>query len=136
MIGRLLPILIFVLLGILLAVGLRIADHKTEIPSPLIGKPLPPFELPVLGQPERVLTNDDLAKLVDTNDEWIVRRTGIHELLVNNETMKSLIYRQANAAELKEQALKDGMRTLMQDGIRKLLLGQTDLTQIRRVAAA
>lgn len=60
MIGRLAPVIIFVLLGILLAFGLRIADHKTEIPSPLIGKPLPPFELPVLGQSDRVLTNEDL----------------------------------------------------------------------------
>ena len=29
--------------------------------------------------PERVLTNADLAKMVDTSDEWIVQRTGIHE---------------------------------------------------------
>ena len=29
--------------------------------------------------PERVVTNDDLAGLVDTSDEWIVTRTGIHE---------------------------------------------------------
>jgi 3-oxoacyl-[acyl-carrier-protein] synthase III len=29
--------------------------------------------------PERVLTNDELAKLVDTSDEWIVERTGIRE---------------------------------------------------------
>lgn len=29
--------------------------------------------------PERRLTNDDLEKLVDTNDEWIVQRTGIRE---------------------------------------------------------
>ena len=29
--------------------------------------------------PERRLTNDDLAKLVDTSDEWIVQRTGIRE---------------------------------------------------------
>jgi 3-oxoacyl-[acyl-carrier-protein] synthase-3 len=29
--------------------------------------------------PERRLTNDDLAKLVDTNDEWITQRTGIKE---------------------------------------------------------
>jgi 3-oxoacyl-[acyl-carrier-protein] synthase-3 len=29
--------------------------------------------------PERVVTNDDLAKLVDTSDEWIVTRTGIRE---------------------------------------------------------
>jgi cytochrome c biogenesis protein CcmG/thiol:disulfide interchange protein DsbE len=61
MIGRFLPVIIFVALGLLLAAGLRIADHKSEIPSPLIGKPLPPFELPVLGQPERVLTNEDLV---------------------------------------------------------------------------
>ena len=29
--------------------------------------------------PDRVLTNDDLAKMVDTSDEWIVERTGIRE---------------------------------------------------------
>ncbi len=29
--------------------------------------------------PERVLTNDDLAELVDTTDEWIMERTGIRE---------------------------------------------------------
>ena len=29
--------------------------------------------------PERVVTNDDLAQYVDTSDEWIVERTGIHE---------------------------------------------------------
>ena len=28
--------------------------------------------------PERVLTNDHLAKMVDTSDQWIVERTGIH----------------------------------------------------------
>ena len=27
--------------------------------------------------PERVLTNADLAEMVDTNDEWITTRTGI-----------------------------------------------------------
>ena len=29
--------------------------------------------------PERIVTNDDLSKLVDTSDEWIVERTGIRE---------------------------------------------------------
>lgn len=28
--------------------------------------------------PEKILTNDDIAKLVDTNHQWIVERTGIH----------------------------------------------------------
>ena len=29
--------------------------------------------------PEKVMTNDDLAKIVDTSDEWIQQRTGIRE---------------------------------------------------------
>lgn len=29
--------------------------------------------------PDRVLTNDELARMVDTSDDWIVQRTGIHE---------------------------------------------------------
>ena len=29
--------------------------------------------------PERVLTNDDLSTMMDTNDEWIRERTGIRE---------------------------------------------------------
>jgi 3-oxoacyl-[acyl-carrier-protein] synthase III len=35
--------------------------------------------------PERVLTNDELAELVDTTDEWIVERTGIHERRIASE---------------------------------------------------
>ena len=29
--------------------------------------------------PSRVVTNEDISKIVDTNDEWIVERTGIHQ---------------------------------------------------------
>ena len=29
--------------------------------------------------PDNVVTNDDLAKVMDTNDEWITERTGIKE---------------------------------------------------------
>ncbi|WP_059106135.1 ketoacyl-ACP synthase III [Shouchella shacheensis] len=35
--------------------------------------------------PSNVLTNDELETLVDTNDEWIVQRTGMHERRVANE---------------------------------------------------
>ncbi len=31
------------------------------------------------GLPEKVLTNADLSKMVDTSDEWITERTGIKE---------------------------------------------------------
>ena len=32
-----------------------------------------------MAVPDRVLTNAELESMVDTNDEWIVTRTGIHE---------------------------------------------------------
>src|SRR4030067_3441489 len=42
--------------------------------------------------PEKVLTNDDLAKIVDTNDAWIVERTGIRQRYIAgpHETTASL----------------------------------------------
>jgi type II secretory ATPase GspE/PulE/Tfp pilus assembly ATPase PilB-like protein len=60
-------------------------------------------------------------------------RTGIHELIVGTDNIKSLIQGRAKMEELRDQAIKDGMTTLMQDGIRKIFLGQTDIAQVRRV---
>lgn len=42
--------------------------------------------------PERVMTNDDLSRIVDTSDEWIVSRTGIRErrIAADHETTTSL----------------------------------------------
>lgn len=62
-------------------------------------------------------------------------RTGIHELLVSSPRMKDLIYHKATADEIQKLSVSEGMRTLMQDGIAKMFKGQTDLTQIRKVAA-
>jgi len=44
--------------------------------------------------PERVLTNADLAKMVDTSDEWIVSRSGIRErhIAAEGETTGDLAY--------------------------------------------
>jgi cytochrome c biogenesis protein CcmG/thiol:disulfide interchange protein DsbE len=61
MITRLVPILVLLLLGVLLAVGLRISDHKSDLPSPLIGKAIPEFSLPLLGQNETLITQADLV---------------------------------------------------------------------------
>ena len=45
-----------------------------------------------MSVPESVLTNDDLSKMVDTNDEWIRNRTGIRERRIagDDETTASL----------------------------------------------
>ena len=38
-----------------------------------------------MAVPERILSNDDLSAFVDTNDEWIVSRTGIKERRIASE---------------------------------------------------
>ena len=51
--------------------------------------------------PDRILTNDDLARIVDTSDEWIRTRTGIRERRIVNdetETTSSLAVKAARAA--------------------------------------
>lgn len=60
-------------------------------------------------------------------------RTGIHELLVGSDEIKKLIQNRARMEEIRQQAIKEGMTTLMQDGIRKVCLGETDLVQVRKV---
>jgi len=61
-------------------------------------------------------------------------RTGLFELLRGTDKMKSFIQNRATIDELRRQASeKDGMTTLMQDGIRKVCLGLTDIQQVRRV---
>ena len=43
-----------------------------------------------MAVPEKVLTNDDLARVVDTTDEWIVRHTGIRQRHVAGEETTSI----------------------------------------------
>ena len=62
-------------------------------------------------------------------------RTGIHELLVTSRGIKELIYHKGTADQIQTLSMQEGMRTLMQDGIAKMFKGQTDLVQVRKVAA-
>jgi len=60
-------------------------------------------------------------------------RMGIHELLVANDEMKRMIQKRDTVAHLRKQACADGMRTLLQDGIEKVIAGITDFKQVRAV---
>ena len=60
-------------------------------------------------------------------------RTGIHELLVATPEVKKLIVKTASVSDLRELAIKEGMTTLMQDGIWRVLRGQSDIAQLRKV---
>ena len=60
-------------------------------------------------------------------------RAGIHELLVASPEIKSSIQNKVPIGELRKQAVMCGMTTLMQDGIRKVFEGLTDMKQVRKV---
>ncbi|HZE19437.1 MAG TPA: 3-oxoacyl-ACP synthase, partial [Candidatus Angelobacter sp.] len=53
--------------------------------------------------PDRVLTNQDLEKIVDTSDEWITSRTGIKERRIAGPDIPS----SALATEAVRRAMKD-----------------------------
>jgi type II secretory ATPase GspE/PulE/Tfp pilus assembly ATPase PilB-like protein len=60
-------------------------------------------------------------------------RVGLHELLVGSDTVKKHIQEKSRVAEIVTTALSEGMRTLKQDGIEKVLQGLTDIQQVRSV---
>lgn len=60
-------------------------------------------------------------------------RTGVHELLRGTREIQKMIYDQAELSEIRQQAIKDGMLTLKQDGIIKIFKGFSDYQQLLRI---
>jgi type II secretory ATPase GspE/PulE/Tfp pilus assembly ATPase PilB-like protein len=61
-------------------------------------------------------------------------RAAIHELLVASDYMKTMINRRQPMLEILDQAKAEGMTTLVQDGIMKVLAGVTDFKQVKVAA--
>jgi type II secretory ATPase GspE/PulE/Tfp pilus assembly ATPase PilB-like protein len=60
-------------------------------------------------------------------------RIGFHELLSNDEYIKEFIKENSTTEKIKRAARENGMYTLKQDGIIKVLYGHTTLNEVRRV---
>ncbi len=60
-------------------------------------------------------------------------RTGIYEILLVSETIRQLIMKKADSATIGCQAVGEGMRTLREDGARKIIQGITTLEEVLRV---
>ena len=60
-------------------------------------------------------------------------RMGLHELLMGSDAIKKLIQEHARVAEMLAVGIENGMRTLKQDGIEKVMQGITDIHQVRAV---
>ena len=61
-------------------------------------------------------------------------RTGLHELLVGTDRIKRLIQKRTTAEELLKVAMEEGLATLVQDGVVKVIKGWTDFKQVKAVA--
>ena len=61
-------------------------------------------------------------------------RTGLHELLIGTDRIKRMIQKRATAEELLKIAVEEGMTTLVQDGVVKVLQGWTEFKQVKAVA--
>lgn len=85
MIRYLLPLGVFLALAVLFAVGLQ--RDPSEIPSPLIGKPAPAFQLPRLHQPQQTFSDADLRGQVSVVNVWASWCVGCRE---EHEVVKAL----------------------------------------------
>jgi type II secretory ATPase GspE/PulE/Tfp pilus assembly ATPase PilB-like protein len=63
-------------------------------------------------------------------------RVAIHELLVTDPGLKSAIQHKAPVDEIRRLSIQGGMTTLLQDGIEKILAGQTDQKQVLAVCGS
>jgi len=78
---RFLPLILFVVLAGLLAYGLTLDPRR--VPSPLIGKPVPAFELPLLDRSGTLSTNDLRGEisLLNAWASWCVACRAEHEVI-------------------------------------------------------
>jgi type IV pilus assembly protein PilB len=60
-------------------------------------------------------------------------RVGIYELLMLDDTIRKMITDKVPASEIKQYAVKHGMRTLYDDGLEKIKAGKTTLDEVLRV---
>ena len=76
-------------------------------------------------------------KPVSSNDspDGYLNRLGIHEVLKVTTSIKEMIIRGSSQDEIEEQAKKEGMMTILEDGIFQAVSGQTSLEEVFRVVS-
>jgi general secretion pathway protein E len=60
-------------------------------------------------------------------------RTGIYEILLVEDAIRSLVLKTSDSVTIRAEAIQRGMQTLRDDGIRKVLEGQTTIEEVLRI---
>jgi len=90
-------------------------------------------DLPVDEYPEDEFTLYRPKGCITCNNTGYKGREAVFEFLTVTDEMKALILDRANAAQIKELAIKQGMHTLKDEGIYKVMHGKTSIEEILRV---
>ena len=69
------------------------------------------------------------------SEDGYASRVGIHEVLKVNSTIKDLVMKGATSEEIEKQAKKEGMMTMLEDGIFKSVQGLTTIEEVLRVVS-
>ena len=84
--------------------------------------------------------NDDLmipeaVGCPDCNNRGYSGRIALFEVIVMNDELRDMAYREVPTTEIRKVARKHGMRTLREDGWAKVMRGITSIDEVRRVTA-
>ena len=60
-------------------------------------------------------------------------RAGLHELMIASDAVKKLIQERSRVTDLFVKSVEEGMSTLKMDGMDKVMMGLTDMKQVRTV---
>jgi general secretion pathway protein E len=106
----------------------RICPHCREVYEP------PEFERQLLqdyaGAPHVVYKGKGCPECLNTG---YLGRIGVFELLTMTSKIRQMVQGKASSEEIKAEAVKEGMVTLRQDGINRVLAGDTTVSEIVRV---
>ena len=75
------------------------------------------------------------AKPSSESEDGFKGRVGIHEVLKMTPTIRDLVMRESNSADIEAQAKKEGMITMVEDGIFKAVSGLTTIEEVLRVVS-
>ncbi len=132
-----------------IVIGQRLVRHLTESREPYKLSKAEFAELTKLVDLDRVLAALKAEKIVHPADTWdkipfykpvkggdddgFKGRVGIHEVLKMTPSVKDLIMKNSRSSDIEDQAKKEGMLTMLEDGIFKCVQGLTTIEEVLRV---
>jgi type IV pilus assembly protein PilB len=96
-----------------------------------------PQELKMVGLKPEQIAGKTLYKPVgcrECGNAGYRGRMGVYELMEMNTVIRELTFAQASTLKIRQEARQNGMSTLMDDGVRKVLLGTTTIGEVLTIA--